>query len=235
MELVLKLWEFFVAFLRDLIGDGWTEEDLKTLRARRAEVLAMLRGGQTPEDMKGMSTEAQLARWAVLYREVFGVELDCRSIKIPARRPGFDRLIVVAKGMTPGVIFAAMDKLFGAWDYYDDFDSNIVSIRNAKNGSYAVWCRDRQEADEENRNKPANSFKQEECLTDEERKLFGVAYFRETGKHLDVKYYTICGGSRDRQCNVPCVRWDSLNRTVNVCWDYVGYRHSNRAVRSAVV
>lgn len=233
MELVLKMWEFFVVFLRDLIGDGWTEEDLKTLRARRGEVLAMLRGGQTLESLKGMSTEAQGARWVALYRELFGIELDYTSIKIPDRRPGFDRLIIVAKGMTPMVIFAAMKRLFPSWKWCDDRDGEVTSIRSSKNGAYAVWCRARQEADEENRNRSASEFTQEECLTLEERELFGIAYKCETGKHLDIERYTICAGSRRRRAGVPCV-WRNGDGRVGVDWFSVDDRNSRSAVRSAV-
>ncbi len=230
----MKLWEFVLALLKDLIGDGWTEEDLKVLRARRAEVLAFLRGAQTPEGLKGMSTEAQLARWVALYREVFGIELDSASIKIPERKPNFDRLLVVAKGMTPSVIFAAKAKLFPSWKWCENLDCEIVSIRSAKDDSYAVWCRNRQEADEENRNQPANSFKQEVCLTLEERQLFGIAYKRETGQHLDVRHYTICAGSRLRSGFVPLV-YRLNDGSVRVGWCDVDCAYSSNAVRSAVV
>ncbi|MDP3881237.1 MAG: hypothetical protein Q8Q32_03615 [bacterium] len=233
MELVVKFFELVCAFLRDLVEDGWTEEDVKTLRARRAEVLAFLRKGTTPEQERGMSAEAQLKRWVILYREVFSIELDIASIKVPPERRGFKRLIVVAQGMTPAVIFSAMKRLFPSWKWCDDLDREVTSIRSAKDGSYAVWCRDRPEADKENWSKPASAFTQEECLTLEECQLFGIAYKRETGRHLNEKSLTICAGSRDRGGYVPGVDRDD-DGDVRVLWYHADYSDSADAVRSAV-
>src|SRR5262245_6519 len=41
-----------------------------------------------------------LDAWAKFYREVFGLDVNFSALKIPKRRPGFTRLLVVAKGLT---------------------------------------------------------------------------------------------------------------------------------------
>ncbi len=236
MELFVKLWEFVIALLKDLIAGGWTEEDLKALRARRGEVLAMLRGEQTPEEMKGMSTEAQVARWQELYWKEFGMMFDIsKVVRIPERKKGFDRLIVVLRGLKVSTIFGAMGKHFGTWKYCNDLDADITSIRTADSGHYAVWVRDVKEADEANRNKPVTSFKSEECVTLTERLLHELAYFGETGQHLDAECHTICAGSRGQSGCVPGVYWRPGPRTVDVYWYSVGDRSSRGAVRSVVV
>jgi len=41
-----------------------------------------------------------LDEWSQFYREVFGFDLNVSKLKIPKRRPGFTRLVVVAQGLT---------------------------------------------------------------------------------------------------------------------------------------
>ena len=66
-----------------------------------------------------------------------------------------------------------------------------------------------QEADEENANKSADQLQEEghEGITIRERILMELAYFEETGGHLDEKNWTLCAGSRYRDGNVPNARW----------------------------
>ncbi len=232
MEAMISWLERVVLMLVKALS-SWTEEEVKLLAARQEEVRAFLRGSTTPAEDRGMDTETQLKRWVRLYHEVFGIELDPSTVRIPERERGSDRLIVIAKGMTPGTIFAVMARLFPSWKYVGDLDLDVISVRTAKDGSYAVWCRDRPEADTENRNQAARAFSQEDCLTLEERLLYEICYFRETGKHLDVESFTICAGSRYRDGDVPRVYRDD-DGDVSVYWDDADYRNSESAVRSAV-
>src|SRR3989338_11310344 len=45
--------------------------------------------------------QEMLADWANFYKEVFGLDLNFSGIAIPERKPGFDRLLGIAKGMAP--------------------------------------------------------------------------------------------------------------------------------------
>ena len=65
----------------------------------------------------------QLAAWAAFYWEAFGITLDISQIKIPAHQNGWNRLIVVAQGLTLEKIFQAMKKRMPAWKYLDNLDS----------------------------------------------------------------------------------------------------------------
>ncbi len=182
----------------------------------------------------GRSIEEQLAAWTLLYREVFGEEHDFSSLTIPAQRPGFNRLIVVAKGMTPNRIFLAMQKLFPAWRYTEDLDQ-ISSVRKADH-DYAVWVRDRVEADEEYANKSARDLEHEKVngITLEERMFFEIIFFRETGKHLDEKNWTLCAGSRGPGGGVPRVYWNPAYGYVYMGWTIPEHRDPGIHARAVV-
>jgi hypothetical protein len=234
MELLVKLWEFVLVLLRDLVKDGWTEEDFKVLRVRRADVLALLRGNTTPVEDRGMSTENQLQRWVKLCRDLFGLELNVASLRIPERRQGFDRLIVVMPGITYARLAQVTRSKFDLYLYQEDLDEVITDCRTAEGGPYGIWVRNRKEADEENRGRSASQFRDEECETLMERWLHEMCYFSETGEHLDEKFWTICAGSRDRGGDVPGMSWNSDDRGLRVDWCGVDDRSSSGAVRSAV-
>jgi hypothetical protein len=156
--------------------------------------------------------QEMLVDWTNFYKEVFGLDLDFSGIPIPDRKPGFDRLLVVAKGMTPQHLFDRCAELFPSWKYADkNLDEVIKSDRTSQNGHYAVWVRDRVEADEENRKLSANDLKVRggDEITAEERMLYELKFFKETGQHLDKTNWTFCAGSRDSYGNVPYACWCS--------------------------
>ena len=165
--------------------------------------------------------EDSLADWQVFYRDEFGIALDTASIRVPEHRKGFDRLIVVAQSL----IQQAYDKCaehFTCWKYTSANLNEAVPIndRDPANGPYAVWVRDRVEADEEHKNYSANDLKQRGVsgITLLERLLLELKYFRETGKHLDIRNITLCSGSRRSDGNVPHVYWDPDGRKLRVRW-----------------
>lgn len=153
------------------------------------------------------STARQLKFWRKLCRVQFEIELDFASVRIPKQRRGFARLIVVAKGITLDRICSVMGKL-GFAPVGANLDG-IVSDRTAENGSYAIWVRDRQEADEEMKYLSAKDLKERGIsgVTIEEHFLHEIAYFFvEFGNHLDVEDATLCSGSRSPDGGVPYVR-----------------------------
>jgi len=179
--------------------------------------------------------EAKVKEWVVFYERFFGLELDVSKLKIPEQQQGFDRLIIVAQGMTPQRLFEKCKELFPSWKSTEhNLDDIVTSVRTAKDGTYAIWVRDRVEADEENKNLSANDLSvkggTEETL--EERILHELKYFRETGKHLDVQNWTLCTGSRYSDGDVPCAYW-SLDG-FGVGWDHPGSHVGRLRARSAV-
>ncbi|OGZ77973.1 MAG: hypothetical protein A2312_03220 [Candidatus Staskawiczbacteria bacterium RIFOXYB2_FULL_32_9] len=178
--------------------------------------------------------EAKVKEWVVFYERFFGLELDVSRLKIPEQQQGFDRLIIVAQGMTPQRLFEKCKKLFPTWKWTEkNLDEIITSVRTAQNGAYAVWVRDRVEADEENKNCSANDFSGKGGTeTLEERMLHELKYFRETGKHLDVQNWTLCASSRYSDGGVPCADW--FSDEFRVYWDRPDRHFSRLRARSAV-
>jgi len=172
--------------------------------------------------------EEILADWARFYKEVFCLDLDFSGVIIPERKPGFDRLLVIAQGMTHQRLFDKCKELFPSWKYTNsNLDEIIKSDRTSQNGHYAIWVRDRVEADEENKNLSADQLKERGTpeITLEEREAYELKFFKETGDHLDKSNRTHCTGSRFSDGSVPHASWfgrfgvnwyDSYDRNVHL-------------------
>lgn len=176
-------------------------------------------------------TKRQLLSWQELYVEA-GIGLDISGLVIPPHKEGFDRLIVVAQGLTPEKIFLAMKKKMPAWKYQSNLNE-VESVRKTDK-TYAIWVRDRVEADEELKNKSANDLKSDgtNCITLEEHLLLEMMYFEETGKYLDIQNWTLCASSCRAVGSVPGVRW--LDGKVRVSWFGSGFAHVGLRGRSVV-
>lgn len=178
-----------------------------------------------------------ISEWAIFYKEVFGIEVDFFDIFIPTKRAGFDRLLIILQGMTTQRIFDKCVELFTSWKRTEkDLDEFVKSDRIAQNGDYAIWVRDRTEADEELRNLSASQLKEQKIpgITLEERLIYELKYFKETGKHLDSENVTLCSGSRDFVSDVPDVSFDPVCG-VMVSWTNPDYNHPNSARSRQVV
>lgn len=66
-----------------------------------------------------------------------------------------------------------------------------------------------QEADYALRNKSADELKHNkiEGITLRERLIYELEYFNKTGQHLDIRYSTLCSGSRSSSRKFPRVLW----------------------------
>ncbi|MCR4334464.1 MAG: hypothetical protein NUV47_01915 [Patescibacteria group bacterium] len=175
-----------------------------------------------------------LKQWEVFYREEFNETHDFSEIKIPEKRECFNRLIIVPKGMTMNRAYKACEKHFPCWRYNNDLDTRVPTNDRTPSESYAIWVRDRVEADEELKKLSANDLVDQKVggITLLERILLELKYFRETGKHLDIKNVTLCSGSRDADGDVPNACWDGGK--FGVSWDYCDYRYSCLRSREAV-
>ena len=154
----------------------------------------------------------EITDWQQFYHDLFGLEIDLLGLSVPAKKKGFDRLVIVAQGMTLQRLYDNCVKLCPCWKWTDDdLDKIVQSERTAKDGTYAVWFRDVVEADEELKNLSANDLKEKGIpgITLEERLLMELKYFKETGNHLDIKSWTLCSGSRCSSGGVPGVDWRS--------------------------
>lgn len=165
-----------------------------------------------------------LKQWEALYQEEFGETHDFSGVKIPEKKEGFNRLIVIAKGMTLNRVYDACAKKFPCWRYTDNLDKAVPTNDRTPTEHYAIWVRDQQEADEELKNLSADDLAEQKItgVTLLERMLLELKYFRETGKHLDIKNVTLCSGSRDADGDVPYANWHG--GWFKVRWDCRGCR-----------
>jgi hypothetical protein len=154
------------------------------------------------------SVQQQLQEWDSFYKKHFGFTPG--DVVVPSHQEGFDRLIEVAGGLTQNQVYDACAKQFKCWRYIDDLNSGVTTNdRDPKNGAYAIWVRDRQEADEENKNLSADQLEVQQVkgITLLERMLYELKYHDETGKHLDIRNWTLCSGSRFSDGRVPFASW----------------------------
>lgn len=159
--------------------------------------------------------------WQKFWKAQLGWGVDFSGVIIPPKpQIGSWRLLILPKGMTNNKMFARMEQMFKCWKYTNDLDAEVpINARTTEN-HYAVWVRDGVEPDEEFLEKSVceADLDMKIGMTLLERLTFGIKYFAETGKHLDIKGVTLCSGSRHSCGDVPYVRWDPLGGTVLVGW-----------------
>ncbi|MDD5341409.1 MAG: hypothetical protein PHC97_03155 [Patescibacteria group bacterium] len=177
-----------------------------------------------------------IADWQKFYKDVYGLEADFSSLLIPEHQNGFDRLIIVVPGMTPQRLYDKCKEMFPCQKWTDlALDKIVTSARTAQTNAYAVWFRDRIEADKELKNLSANTLKKRGIIgiTLEERLLCEQKYFLETNKHLDINNVTLCSGSRYDAGDVPGVGW--LDSELDVGWYNPGHCSGSLRARAAVL
>jgi hypothetical protein len=168
-----------------------------------------------------MCITKQVDDWVDFYRRHLRFEVGSNYV-IPAQKPGFDRLIVVPKGLTQYAVLRALKGRFGVCSYYKNPDETVTENDRAANSEpgYAIWVRDRLEADMELARMSANDLRQQHIkgITLLERLLLGLKWFTEIGEHLDVESVTLCSGSRHIDGCVPTVSWGSETGKLYVHW-----------------
>jgi len=202
---------------RDITIPGGMDPD------RAIEVLNAYQQGTIAEFLE---RERQIKKWQDFYVNFFSAllveQLDFSSLEIPEKPEGFDRLIIVVEGLTRNGIFAHCKEKFGTWRWKDDLDKEVTSIRSTEK-TYAIWVRDRVEADEENKGisldacQKSDDVRIREGITLEERLLLELIYWDETGKHLDLANWTLCSGSRFLNGDAVLVYWHSDGRLSVYC------------------
>jgi len=156
-----------------------------------------------------------------LYHGHFGIAPDFSDVQIPARRPGLGRLLLFPLSLELSKVIAVYRNLNIQISFPDDgLDAALYwNQRNPQNGSYAIWVRDRQDADEELKYLSPNFIWDNDYTTETllERLWHGLVYFLETGNHLDKNKTTICTGSRTDNRMAPDVCY-SNNGEVIIRW-----------------
>jgi len=203
----------------------WSQVDSGKITKERFQTF--LRGRSGDQDWK--------EEWQRFYRKYFGLGPDLSGVKILEHQSGFDRLLIIAKGLTANQAYDVCTKHFPCWRYADDLDKAVPNNdRDSANGAYAVWFRNRQEADEELKGLSADRLKEKGILgiTLLERLLYELKYWDEANNHLDISNWTLCAGSRDADGSVPSMHWH--DDELKVDWSYA-YFHDDRLRSRAAV
>lgn len=222
---------------RSLLVQFWRRRGVVAVTSDTAIVVPTI---STAEVVKAI-----LADWGNFYRDVFGEEVDFSGLRVPERRDGFDRLIVVAKGMSPERVFQKCQEHFMCWKYtgQQGLDEVVFDVggvdrkyRRSDHESHAIWVRDRAEVDQELKNRSANDLATAKIpgITLEARELYELKYFRETGKHLDIRNWTLCTGSRRVDGCVPSVYWYGISDKMSVYWYFPDGADGSLRSREAV-
>jgi len=148
--------------------------------------------------------------WKAFYQKFFGIELDVTGIKIPAHVEGFDRLVIIAKGVRLNRVWNVHEERnIPRYQWWNGALENAmqVSERGEVKETYAFWVRNVVEADEDMKNISAETIAERKLDTENliERLVHGLKFFDETGNHLDVKNVTLCASSRFAGGDVPRV------------------------------
>ena len=206
-----------------------TFEEATICLRKKGEIIERIRGC-----FPKAGTDDAVSSWELFYREIFGLTADFSQLKLPPKRPGFDRLIIVAKGLTLNQVYETCAKHFPCWRYTEDLNTAVPTNDRTPTETYAIWVRDRIEADEELKNLSADDLSGQKTkgVTLLERMLHELKYFLETGKHLDIENWTLCNGSRDSGGDVPSASW--RDGGFKVCWYYCRDRDPYLRSREAV-
>jgi len=178
-----------------------------------------------------LHTEARES-WRKFYQKYFSLDVNVADVRIPDMpAKGEWQLLIIARGLTLNQVYDRMSKAFKCWKYADDLDASVTKNSRDTKETYAIWVRVGVEPDEKYLGKSANQADPDMKIgmTLLERMLLEVAYFDETGKHLDVAGWTLCVGSRDADGYVPSV--GLFGGWVYVDWygpDYSGARYGLR-------
>ncbi len=143
--------------------------------------------------------------WQKFYLTLFGIRIDAKIIKLPARKSDFDRLIIVAKGIAPNRVYATCEKHFSCMRSYNNLDRDVPINDRMPKQTYAVASRNEIESDRQYKNMCADDLikKNIRGATLLEHMLFCLKHFWETGNHLDRRDITMCSGSRYKDGRVP--------------------------------
>lgn len=214
---------------------GLTHEGKRT----PAEVSGIVQALQMFKEQKPIFVPAddlknKLLEWERFYKKHFNRTINLSTLVIPPKQEGFNRLLVIAEGITTDQAYDACTKEFSVWRYADDLDKAVPTNDRMPTKTYAIWVRDRIEADEELKNLSVDTLKNR-GITGEtllERLIHELKYYDETGTHLDIKNWTLCSGSRSTDGSVPGVYWcgDRLEVSWHSSDNAYGYLRARQVV-----
>ncbi|MFA6427985.1 MAG: hypothetical protein WCW02_00375 [Candidatus Buchananbacteria bacterium] len=183
------------------------------------------------QNLKELREYFPFSNWEKFYKDSLGLDCDLSDVVIPEKKEGFDRLIIVAKNLTIQQVYDKCQELFPCIIKSEPSplsDRDLINDRESKNQAYAIWLRDRVEADEELRGLSVQDLKIKKVagITLLERLIYELKYYQETSLHLDdnllathlleINNVTLCSGSHNSDGITPTVSW--FGRSMRVSW-----------------
>jgi hypothetical protein len=184
-----------------------TFESADEVLAHKGELLAHVRNFY----LFRSGSSDPLKDWERFYQKAFGRTVDLSGVKIPIKKAGFNRLIVIVPGITLNQVYEVSAKHYRCSRYTEDLDMAIPKHDRdpSKIGAYAIWIRGGDEPDADLMHLSADDLakKGTQTTTMLEQKIFELKYFLETKKHLDQRNVTLCAGSRLADGSVSSSDW----------------------------
>lgn len=161
---------------------------------------------------------ARLADWEIFYAEVFGIDTNFASAHIPHQVQDFERLLIRERSVTPESVLSKCREFMRVGNPFTG-DLNRIVENHPPKTDRAVWLRDRIESDIELSDISAQILAENGVvsITFEDRILFEIKYFLETGDHLDHHSINLCAGSRMSFGYAPYVYWNIDRLRIGCC------------------
>lgn len=240
MEQTSKSPKFFtklgilVGFISEVIAATFmqmSEADLQYWISKKELIRKQLREIFNQTDLFAEEKET----WRKFYQKYFQCDLRVAGVHIPEKPTEGDwRLLIVAQGLTLNQVYNRMNEAFSCGKNTSDLDASVTKNARDTKETYATWVRAGAEPDEKYLGRSANQADPDMKLgvTLLERMLLEIIYFDETGKHLDIKGWTLCTGSRDSVGMVPDMGL-SVDK-VHVDWSNLDHSGTRPGLRETV-
>ncbi|MFA6428250.1 MAG: hypothetical protein WCW02_01775 [Candidatus Buchananbacteria bacterium] len=188
-------------------------EDLVLVRDIKAKLNQELKQSQ-----EVIEVFYKIVDWQDFYQEVFELKYDFFDLIIPKKEEGFDRLIIMAPGLTNQQLWDKTSEICKRLAGTLLINFNLFTSERTTKTAYAFWVRDDQEAcaDESAEFLSVKQVKEREPVAEtlEERLLHDLKYLKETGRRLDYQSQTLCSGSVDKFGRMPCIDCNNYTETL---------------------
>ncbi len=126
--------------------------------------------------------KSYLQQWQKLYQAEWNIDIrkDLENLKIPEKQQGFNWLIIVHKSLKNSQIYAKLKEKFVCYTDCNNLDEIKDIAQRPDTDIYAIWVRDRLEADVELKNLSADQIQERNInsITLKERLLLELYYWR---------------------------------------------------------
>lgn len=173
------------------------------------------------------SEKWKVIRFCIGCKKLEEIELD--SLHVPSIKSQDYIEITERPDLKTSDILKLMREKFDVYCYYEDkIDTEFPAPKVVTTRKFKKTV----EPDAETLGKSAiEADPEQKQITLRERLLLELAYYNETGNHLDVVGWTLCSGSRRSGGDVPDVCWDPGTQEVRVDWSDVSHSGSRCGVR----